>query len=323
LELLTKNKINTKIIIALMMMKNQFAILIIMFVSISIGSCTGKKQSDSQTEVPPKVSVHIVYPTQGNIVSYITVNGKTIYLKKDIITAPFSGYVTRVTIHLGDRVKKNQALFTLATKEEQALSSSSGLSNSVGKINLLSPLTGFISDLSITTSGAYVTEGSTLGSVAESKQAIIQVNIPFEYHALLKQNATCLVKLPDATSIKGDIIRILPTIDPVSQTQTIFIQPLTNRLLPENLNVTVQFVNTQHSHALLLPKTAILTNETQDHFWVMKVIHDTLAIKIPVVKGIENDSVIEILNSTLSCSDPVITDGGYGLADSTVVKIAH
>ncbi len=304
-------------------MKNHFAALFMMLACVSIGACSGSKQSDTQNDVPPKVSVQIVYPAQGNIASYVTVNGKTIYLKKNVITAPFSGYVTAVAIHLGDRVQRNEPLFTLETKEAQALASSPGMTGNGGKVKVLSPLTGFISDLPIAAAGAYVIEGTTLGSVAENKQATIQVNVPFEYHALLKQNETCLVKLPDATSIKGAIIRILPTVDPLSQTQTVFIQPLTNRSLPENLNVTVQFINTQHIHTLLLPKTAILTNETQDHFWVMKVVHDTLAIEVPIVKGIENDSVIEILNSTLLPSDPVINIGAYGLADSTAVKIIH
>lgn len=302
-------------------MKNYFVLLLSMLASVGVGACSGSKQSDTQTEVPPKVSVHITNPTQGSIVSYITVNGKTVYLQKNTITAPFSGYVTAVKVRFGDRVQKNQSLFTLETKEEQALATIPGLAGNGGKVNVVSPLTGFVSDLPVSAPGAYVTEGTPLASVAENNQATIQVNVPFEFHALLKQNALCMVKLPDHTTIKGSIMRILPTVDPVSQTQTVFIHPLTDHSLPENLNVTVQFVNVQHNNALLLPKTAVLTNETQDRFWVMKVVHDTLAIEVPVVKGIENDSIIEILHSTLSPSDPVITVGAYGLADSTAVKI--
>ena len=64
-----------------------------------------------------------------------------------------------------------------------------------------------------------------------------------------------------------------------------------------------------------------MTNETQSEFWVMKIINDTLAVKIPVIKGFENDSVSEISSPLLNKNDLVISEGAYGLPDSTVVKI--
>jgi multidrug efflux pump subunit AcrA (membrane-fusion protein) len=301
--------------------KKQFAVFCTITLLISLTACSGNKQSESSTEAPPKVSVRVTHLTQGTINSYITVNGKTVFLKKNGVMAPLSGYITEVHVRLGDKVRKNQVLFTLQTKEDKALSSSPELSKNSGKINVLAPLSGYVSDLSITAPGAYVTEGSVLGNITENQQVSIQVNMPFEYHALLTQHANCIVKLPDQTSFKGTVSRLMPTVDPVSQTQTAFIQLANNRLLPENLNVTVLFVNTQHPRALLLPKTAVLTNETQERFWVMKIVHDTLAIQVPVVKGIENDSLIEIISPSFTTSDPIITEGAYGLTDKTAVKI--
>lgn len=301
-------------------MRKQFAIFCSVIAMLGMTACSGNKQTEPTNEAPPKVSVRVVYPAQGAISSYVTVTGKTVFLNKNSITAPLSGYVTTVHVRLGDKVQKNQVLFTLQTKEDRALASSPELSKNNGKINVLAPLSGYISDLSVMAPGAYVTEGGVLSNVTADKQVSIQVNMPFENHALLKQNAGCQVKLSDNTTLKGTVVRLMPTIDAVSQTQTAFIQPSGGRSLPENLNVTVQFINTQHSRAILLPKTAILTNETQDRFWVMKVVNNT-AVQVPVVKGIENDGVVEILSPSFSLSDPIITDGAYGLADKTAVKI--
>jgi len=46
-----------------------------------------------------------------------------------------------------------------------------------------------------------------------------------------------------------------------------------------------------------------------------------LAVKVPVSKGIENDNLVETLASGLKNTDLVITEGAYGLNDSTVVKV--
>ncbi|MBB3187578.1 efflux RND transporter periplasmic adaptor subunit [Microbacter margulisiae] len=305
-------------------MKKHFNIWIVLLIGITMAACSGNKSKEAQDDQSsPVVSVKIVYPTDGNISNYITVNGKTIYLKKNAIIAPFSGYITRVFIHLGDRVRNVQPLFILETKENQALASSPGLTSNAGRIKIASPVAGFISDLAVSAPGTYVTEGTVLGNVVQNRQTTIQMNVPFEYHNLIRLNELCSIQLPDGTNAQGLISNILPTIDPVSQTQTVFVKPLTNEPLPENLNVIIRFIDLQHHHTLLLPKSAIQTNETQDHFWVMKVVHDTLAIKVPVIKGIENDSTIEILNPVISPSDPIITDGGYGLTDSTTVKIVR
>jgi hypothetical protein len=64
-----------------------------------------------------------------------------------------------------------------------------------------------------------------------------------------------------------------------------------------------------------------MTNETQNEFWVMKVIMDSIAIKIPVIRGIENDSLSEIISPLLRKNDLIISEGAYGLPDSTIVKI--
>ncbi|MGC9151161.1 MAG: efflux RND transporter periplasmic adaptor subunit [Microbacter sp.] len=303
-------------------MKNQPQILLVFMALVTMIACSSKK-STSEQELPPKVEVQVCYPMKGSISSYVTINGKTVFLKKNVITAPFSGYISSVLIHQGDRVSKNQPLFMLETKEERALSTMPHASVDAGRIKIVSPLQGFISDLAVSANGTYVVEGTPLATVSEDQQATILLNLPYEYHALVGQGSSCTVMLPDRTTLKGLISKILPTIDPVSQTQTVYVRPLTNRTLPENLNVTVRLLDATHHQTWLVPKNAVLTNETQDHFWVMKVVHDTLAVKVPIEKGIENDSIIEIRHGAIQSNDPVITEGNYGLADSTAVKIVH
>ncbi len=89
------------------------------------------------------------------------------------------------------------------------------------------------------------------------------------------------------------------------------------------MNITVSFRNEKSDEALLLPKKALLTNETQDNFWVMKVVQNGVAVKVPVETGIKNDSMVEINAGTITVNDVIILEGGYGLEDSSLVNIVN
>jgi hypothetical protein len=119
----------------------------------------------------------------------------------------------------------------------------------------------------------------------------------------------------------GVVYNILPIIDETNQTQAVLVRPDKQKHLPENLNLTIYFIQEVHKLSNLILKTSLMTNETQSEFWVMKIVGDTIAVRVPVTKGIENDSIVEILSPLLDKNDLIISEGAYGLADSTVVKI--
>ena len=70
-----------------------------------------------------------------------------------------------------------------------------------------------------------------------------------------------------------------------------------------------------------LPKPAVLTDETESTFWVMKLIDSTTAVKVPVVKGLETKDKIEILSPVFKRSDRILVTGNYGLPDTAKVKV--
>jgi hypothetical protein len=55
----------------------------------------------------------------------------------------------------------------------------------------------------------------------------------------------------------------------------------------------------------------------------MRIENDSIAVTIPVTRGIENDSIVEILSPLLNINDMIIYEGAYGLPDSTVIEIAE
>jgi hypothetical protein len=300
-------------------MKN-IIFLLSAFISLSVlSSC--KERATVQNEQMPLVSVETTHVIQGDIENNVSFNGKTIYLKKNQVVSPIAGYIVSTNVKFGDEVQRNDVLFEIQTKENKALENSGTYDNSIGIIKVTASSGGFINELNISETGGYVVEGWLLCNIVNNKDLMVQVNVPFEYNSLLKTGRKCKIFLSDNTTIGGVIYQILPTIDEANQTQTILIKPDTGRQLPENLNLTIQFIYEKHTGSFLVTREAVMTDETQSEFWVMKIVNNNLAVKIPILKGIENDSIVEVLSSGLKINDLIISEGAYGLPDSTVVRI--
>lgn len=295
-------------------MRNITYIFTVILLALSITFCSKKETSDETQS--PVVSVKTTQVQFGDIENTINLNGKTIFLKKNSVASPISGYILKMHVKYGDKVQKNEVLFKIQTKENKALENTNA-----GIIQVVAPSNGTINTLNVNETNAYVMEGAELCSIVENKNLMVQLNMPFEYNLLAKPGTKCKLLLGDNTSLEGRITQVLPNIDEVNQTQNVLIKPITNRALPENLNLTVQLVNLRHNHTCLVPKDALMTNETQTEFWVMKIIDNKLAVKVPVKKGITNDNLIEVLSTNLTKNDLVITEGAYGLNDSTEVKV--
>ena len=107
------------------------------------------------------------------------------------------------------------------------------------------------------------------------------------------------------------------------QTQTVsyIIKPFSDNLMPANLIARISLIKSSNNNALLVPKEAVLGNETQTDFWVMKLINDTTAVRVNIKKGYENNDEIEITEPGFLKSDRIVLKGNYGLADTAGVTI--
>ena len=80
-------------------------------------------------------------------------------------------------------------------------------------------------------------------------------------------------------------------------------------------------VRSVNENALVLPKGAVLGDETQTSFWVMKLVNDSTAVKVCVRKGYEDNNEVEILEPVFRVSDRIVLTGNYGMADTSGVSI--
>ncbi len=287
---------------------------------LSVYACKNKNISDDNSL--PKPSVSIVHPVIGNIEEELSLNGQIVYLNKVEISSPISGYVIKVNTKIGDWVPEGKLLFKIQTKESLALKNTDTLmSKEMGTVPVYATTSGYINTLNVQDAGIFITEGSPMVNIVKNTDLVIQVNTPFQYSKLFKKKELFDIELPDSEILKSIYFRKIPYVDPVSQTQKIYLKLLNKKSLPENLNVLIKIKTKEKRNAVILPADVVLTNETQDLFWIMKVINDSVAVKIPVITGIKNADKIEIVKPKLKSSTIIINKGAYGLPDSSTVKI--
>jgi hypothetical protein len=53
----------------------------------------------------------------------------------------------------------------------------------------------------------------------------------------------------------------------------------------------------------------------------MKLLNDSTAVKLDIKKGIQTDSLVQVLDPVLSLNDRFITEGAYGLPDTVKIVI--
>ncbi|MGB9772264.1 MAG: efflux RND transporter periplasmic adaptor subunit [Candidatus Kapaibacteriota bacterium] len=214
-------------------------------------------------------------------------------------------------------------VFQIITKEAYATDSLRiKLSDEIfsGIVNIKSKTSGVLTELNFNV-GDFVSDGEQLAVISNPNSFAVQLNVPYQHISKIKLNSGCILIFPNGREIKGIISKSLPSVDPVSQTQTFLIDFADGKDIPANLNIEVKIPVNVIKNAVVLPKSAIQSDETLTNFWIMKLINDTTAVKTIISKGIENDSLVQIISPKLSSTEKIIIDGAYGLPDTAKVIV--
>lgn len=288
-----------------------------------IAGCSTSEPSTSDETTEAKAQVKLTHISIEPMAENIDLNAVSSFLKKSSIKSTAAGVVESAEINLGDYVKQGDILFIVKTKEavalEKALPNDTSF-NFKGDIRIRASKNGIVSSLTHH-KGDYVQEGEEMAVIAEQSSLVFQLEVPFELHPYIKTGQLCNIVFSDNTQIKGMISSSLPIMDIQSQTENYIIKPTTTEKLPENLIVKVKIAKSSKSDAVTLPKGAVLANETQTEFWVMKLMNDSTAVKILIKKGIESTDKVEILEPVFKNTDRILLTGNYGLPDTAKIAV--
>lgn len=286
--------------------------------------CHRSAPADTEDKPAPITPVQVTTIRDSTLAEYVELSAVSAYLEKSFVKANINGYVESTRAVLGKQVSSHQLLFSLITKEAKSIG------NSVNKLDAgfnFSGISNIRADQSGTIiqvnhqKGDYVQDGEALATISNRNSLVFLLDLPYEYHQLINQNNNVDILLPDGTKMTGTVSGTMPAVDSSAQTQRYILKVGSGKNIPEGLIAKVRLTKMKHAQAQVLPKSAVLANETEDEFWVMKLINDSTAVRINVKKGIENEHTIEVLDPKFLKTDRIITTGNYGIADTAKVKI--
>ena len=295
-------------------------------------ACKSKTEANKKEAVPAAeektetgaTPVTLTEPLTGNMTDAVELNAVSSFLLKTNVKSSANGYLQLVNAEIGRFISKGQELFIVKTKEAQSLGTTiTSLDTSLhfdGVIHIKSPGTGYITQLNYR-SGDYVQDGEQMATITDTKSFVFILALPYELKPYLPGNRELQLKLADGTVLNGHVEMSLPTVDAVSQTQNYVIKVNTDKQIPENLIAKVNLVKNAKSNTVSLLKSAVLTDEVQSQFWIMKMIDSATAVKVPVKKGLETADKVEILSPVLKATDKILLTGNYGLPDTAKVTV--
>ncbi len=296
--------------------------LLLSLFGLVLNSCKNKEEIETPIDV--SVPVTLTSIDSSGISSYFDLNATATYIVKNNIKANATGYLNSVNVTSNDYVTIGKILFTLKTREAKVLG------NTINKIDpslhfgnaitVKATSNGYINSVNVQ-QGDYVQDGDVLATINDANSFAIILSLPYEFKKYVTVGSQLEAVLPDETHIKTTVYKFMSNVDATSQTQNIILKINGKYDIPENLIVKVRIPKKSDPNAIVLPKAAVLSNDTETEFWIMKMINSNTAIKIPIKKGIETEDKIEIISPPLSTKDLVLLTGNYGVADTIKVKV--
>ncbi len=310
------------------MLKKYSLMLSLLFAITCLVSC-GSNKNAATTDTPVAEAgtpVTLTSITVGPLLETTELNATSAFQLKSFVKANTTGYLQLVNAQLGKYITKGQDMFVIKNKEAEALGNTVNVLDSsfrfTGIIHIKAPGSGYVSVLTYK-AGDYVTDGEQLATISDVNSFVFLLDLPYELKNYLAGNKNLQLKLPDGTVLNGYVAALMPVVDAVSQTQQVVIKVNSKQQIPENLIAKVTIVKKSKANAFLLPKDAVLTDEVQSQFWVMKLTDSATAVKVLIKKGLENNNQVEILSPIFSATDKILLSGNYGVADTAKVTVTQ
>lgn len=273
--------------------------------------------------VAARTPVTVAVVRTGTIERTAMLNVTARFLQKNAVRAPLGGRVERSGIALGDHVEAGRTIYVLRTKEADALAAVGARDSSFhigGLVPVPAPASGIVVQVDKLRND-YVTDGDQLAVIADAASAVFVMEVPFEWARHVHAGAACTITLPDSSRVKGTLATPLSVMDPASQTQSWIVRPQRPAVFPEGLNGTSTIPLERKEVAQILPAECVLGDEEMTHFWVMRLLNDSVAVKVPVQRGIVNRDSVEIAVPRFAPGDRFLLGGAYGLPDTANVLI--
>ena len=294
-------------------------IFTMVIILMAFSGCHQAAQEKEQPAPESGTPVTVAPVELTNITDSLELNATSAFRLNNYVKAPSTGYIRAVYAIPGQFVENGKTLFIIETKESIVIGKTISSLDTNFKFNgttkIASTGQGYITQL-LHQEGDYVQDGELLAVISNLNSFVFLMNLPFAWRAEVKVNEDANLYLPDGTLLNGKIANMLPSVDSVSQSQVVVIKVNITKPIPENLIARVKLAKMTKKGAQTIPKTAVLADEAQANFWVMKLIDSVTAVKVDIKKGVEWKDRVEVLEPKFDKDDKIVVTGNYGLPDT-------
>ena len=191
---------------------------------------------------------------------------------------------------------------------------------SLDKMNVKAPFTGIIVNLPHYTKDVELASGSSIASIMNYEQMIMEINLPESAINEVKPGQEVAIThytLPKDT-IQGKISELSPAISPETRTfkGKLLIDNKDLKLRP-GMFVKADIVVDQAENTIFIPKEIVMNNRGRKYVFV---VERGIALWRNIRTGLEDNDNIEVLEG-LNLQDQLVTRGYETLRDGSKVKI--
>lgn len=302
------------------------------------------KRSEPDSAPVTIVDVKTDFVRSGEIDETIMVSGSTQYRIEAQIRSPIGGLITHFKLFNGDRVKKGEVVAQVRPKESQAAISGAEqllraattaaqheeaqkaldlALKTANTVAIPAPSHGIFSD-KVKNEQEVVAEGELIATIVDPSSLIFLAQAPTSSISRIQIGQQVAMKFTTRPGrvYAGVVHRIQPEVNPGDQSipvQVAFATP--NPDIEGSLFGEATITIGQHKSVLVVPRQALLRDDENNSTSLMIVGSDSLAHKIQVRTGLSSDTAVEVSSPGLTAGSLVITEGQYGLPDSTRVRI--
>ena len=298
--------------------------LLVLMLGIMVYSCNSAPTAGEEDTPEVRTPVTVTTTIHMDLDDYIELNATSTFMQQNYVKSNLNGYIQKSNIKYGDYVRQGQTLFVLKTKEASAIGNAVNQLDSSFKFSGVNAIQSNASGYVMLVNhlpGDYVQDGEQLAVISDSKSFMFVMNVPYEDKPYVSTGKHVQVILPDNEVLDGIISSSMPVVDSVSQTQSYSIKVDAPHAIPQNLIARVKILRTSVRDAQTLPVQSVLSDQTQTSYWVMKLINDSTAVKVPVKTGIEKGDTIQILSPQFATDAKILSGGNYGLSDTASVIV--
>lgn len=326
-----------------------FRMIILLGCMIFLGCSRKASNEETATARSPVVEVKAVPVAKGDIEDAIVVEGTTDVVRKEKIVSPIAGVAISVRRIEGAPVRPGDTLAVIRSGESQAAidganvlvraAKSEGHKKealrsydlSVSSQNVMAiccTSAGVVASRGVN-KGEFVSEGAELFTIIDLSSIYFAADIPLKNLPQVHAGAHCRVSFASVPGV--EIAATVGAIEPSAnlESQSVKAHLVFEQLRPEERSLmktdifgSARIVTGVRRGVLLVPPSAVLRDDETNTASVVVIFPGSVARTLEVTVGATDKGLVEVAGEGLREGQLVITEGNYGLPDSTRVRLS-